>query len=221
VTDDNKSLSADFIEITLFFSTPAKVGAGTNDSITVYFVIGGNPTDKVPLVRSVPDGANVSWTARLSGWPSKIGLVISPNEALEVDFAMLYSELKNASLFTSENGSTKVINGTMEIDVPPLNCVTQYDPRIEANTYVHKVSSVGATCIFGVDDRDEGYHCIYSDGDYGSNGWCYTDVNRESWGSCTSSCPLYGKEKVLGAKIDGLTDKLGKILDKVSKTEKK
>jgi len=56
-------------------------------------------------------------------------------------------------------------------------------------------------CIFGVDDRDEGKHCIYSEGKYGSLGWCYTSSEKNEWGSCNDSCPLWGQAKILEKRL--------------------
>lgn len=92
-------------------------------------------------------------------------------------------------------------------DVPPLpteigsaTCITRDDPRVQ--TFVTHVSPAGTPCVFGVDDADEGSHCIYDNGVYGSFGWCYTSKEGSSWGSCSESCPLYGPFDILGTKLD-------------------
>jgi len=49
----------------------------------------------------------------------------------------------------------------------------------------------GTPCLFGVDPRDEGLHCIDKGGPQGKNGWCYTDAAAgvwPSWGPCADSC---------------------------------
>jgi len=85
-------------------------------------------------------------------------------------------------------------------------CITREDPR--ASSIFHTTSPVGTPCIFGVDPRDEGSHCIMEGGKYGSFGWCCTSNSKQSWGSCAESCPLLGSS-ILGAKISKLDLELG------------
>eukprot|EP00927_Polykrikos_kofoidii_P005189 TRINITY_DN1206_c0_g1_i3.p1 TRINITY_DN1206_c0_g1~~TRINITY_DN1206_c0_g1_i3.p1 ORF type:complete len:218 (+),score=17.99 TRINITY_DN1206_c0_g1_i3:69-722(+) len=86
-------------------------------------------------------------------------------------------------------------------------CVTRADPRAEPrhHRYINSVSPVGTPCVFGADPRDEGSHCIMTDGEnYGSFGWCYTAKDASSWGSCSEVCPLSGQAKILGSRIEDL-----------------
>merc|ERR1719163_2505356 len=55
----------------------------------------------------------------------------------------------------------------------------------------------GTPCIFGVDPRDEGRHCIFDQGKFG----------------CNDNCPLYGMHAALGRRIDSV----GEQVDDVSK----
>jgi len=48
-------------------------------------------------------------------------------------------------------------------------------------------------------------------GKYGSLGWCYTSQDKEAWGACDEGCPLFGQAKILGKKIDDLTNALDDI----------
>eukprot|EP00929_Paragymnodinium_shiwhaense_P068713 TRINITY_DN34610_c0_g1_i1.p1 TRINITY_DN34610_c0_g1~~TRINITY_DN34610_c0_g1_i1.p1 ORF type:complete len:679 (-),score=159.90 TRINITY_DN34610_c0_g1_i1:252-2288(-) len=82
------------------------------------------------------------------------------------------------------------------------DCVTRHDSRLEAFGYT--TSPPGTKCVFGVDPRDEGAHCIEDDGTYGSYGWCYTKHDQSSWGACSPSCPLWGQQKLLGDKLDAV-----------------
>jgi len=85
-------------------------------------------------------------------------------------------------------------------------CLTRYDPRV---TYMgYTASPAGTLCMFGVDDRDEGQHCIMDQGQYGSLGWCYTSQNKSSFGACSEGCPLFGQAKILGQKIDNISNVL-------------
>jgi len=88
----------------------------------------------------------------------------------------------------------------------PTRCSTRADPR--AHSYMTRVSPAGTPCTFGVDDRDEGFHCIMDDGKYGSYGWCFTSNDTSSWGSCNQHCPLFGAAKILADKIEALERKL-------------
>jgi len=103
-------------------------------------------------------------------------------------------------------GSTNVTNNSSNV-TNHSTCITREDPRISSTFYT--TSPAGTPCVFGVDPRDEGSHCIMEGGKYGSFGWCYTSKSRQSWGSCSESCPLFGPSKVLGAKINKLDSALG------------
>jgi len=103
-------------------------------------------------------------------------------------------------------GSTNVTHNTTNV-TNLSTCITREDPRVSSTFYI--TSPVGTPCVFGVDPRDEGSHCIMEAGKYGSFGWCYTSKSRQSWGSCSESCPLFGPSKVLGAKINKIDSELG------------
>jgi len=120
---------------------------------------------------------------------------------------------------TSASNATNVTNTSEASTTPaPTGCVTKEDPRIKA--WFTETSPAGTPCVFGVDGdvRDEGSHCIFDNGQFGSNGWCYTAKDRSSWGSCGGNCPLYGPSKQLASKIDHVdkkVDEVAQALDKV------
>merc|ERR1719160_704761 len=95
---------------------------------------------------------------------------------------------------------TTVVNST--------TCVTREDER--ASSWFASTAPAGTACIFGVDPRDEGEHCIMET-EYGTFGWCYTDPSKTVWGSCSESCPLVGHAKILGGKVDRINSKLQEI----------
>jgi len=105
----------------------------------------------------------------------------------------------------NSTGSANVTNSSNVTN--RSTCVTREDPRVSSAFYT--TSPFGTPCVFGVDLRDEGSHCIMEGGKYGSLGWCYTSKDGQSWGSCSESCPLFGPSKVLGAKINKLDSELG------------
>eukprot|EP00413_Alexandrium_margalefii_P031677 CAMPEP_0204577310 /NCGR_PEP_ID=MMETSP0661-20131031/42272_1 /ASSEMBLY_ACC=CAM_ASM_000606 /TAXON_ID=109239 /ORGANISM="Alexandrium margalefi, Strain AMGDE01CS-322" /LENGTH=376 /DNA_ID=CAMNT_0051586133 /DNA_START=75 /DNA_END=1202 /DNA_ORIENTATION=+ len=107
-------------------------------------------------------------------------------------------------------GSIVAANGTIN-DGTTANstgrtCVTRADPRASALGYA--TAKAGTPCIFGLDDRDEGSHCVLDEGRYGSLGWCWTSASLNEWGSCNDGCPLFGQAKVLGSEINALAREL-------------
>lgn len=115
----------------------------------------------------------------------------------------------NASANASSNASSVMVT-----------CVTRADPRIGA--WFTETAPEGTPCVFGVDVRDEGTHCIFDGGQFGSNGFCFTRVDGSQWGSCNSECPLYGPALQLGKKIDKVVKVVDRIQEKVtSKTASK
>lgn len=107
---------------------------------------------------------------------------------------------------STANGTANVTaNGTANVTANGTGCVTRYDPRAHYMGYT--TSPAGTQCIFGLDPRDEGSHCIL-DPEFGSFGWCWTDSSLSSWGSCSESCPLFGPVKVLANQIEQLRNDL-------------
>lgn len=123
-----------------------------------------------------------------------------------------------ADALPAPNGSAATVNGTDALTAPVVaakeptgvsGCATRADPRAEAWWAV--TSKEGTACIFGVDVRDEGSHCI-PEFDFGTNGWCWTSKDRSSWGSCNEGCPLYGPSKRLGDSIDDVSGTIDQLL---------
>lgn len=97
---------------------------------------------------------------------------------------------------------------------PQSTCVTRTDSRVAA--WFKETANEGSACMFGVDSRDEGSHCILEGGKYGSNGWCYTAKDASTWGSCAAGCPLHGSAAAVAAKIDVLADAVGLLKSRVA-----
>jgi len=95
------------------------------------------------------------------------------------------------------------------------SCVTRNDAR--ASAWWVETAPEGSACVFGADVADEGSHCILSEGQYGSNGWCWTEKDMSAWGSCGDGCPLYGPHAAIGKKLDDVTEVLDKVAEKVDK----
>lgn len=119
----------------------------------------------------------------------------------------------SSSFADPRNGSTEAPSMNVTTPFPEDNtgCRTRDDDR--AVVWYMETAPQGTPCIFGVDPRDEGRHCIFDQGKFGSNGWCYTDKDRYAWGSCNDNCPLYGMHAALGRRIDSV----GEQVDDVSK----
>jgi len=113
--------------------------------------------------------------------------------------------IRNLSTFTN---TTALTNSTKKrVQSPSIaTCTTRLDERVQSMIYV--TSPPGTPCVFGLDVRDEGAHCIFDDGEYGSLGWCYTDENKEGWGACGESCPLYGQTNLINRKINQVLSEL-------------
>jgi len=75
------------------------------------------------------------------------------------------------------------------------------------------IAPPGTECLFGVDPRDEGRHCIM-DSQYGALGWCFTREDKSQWGSCNDGCPLAGVDGVLETKVDAVTERLKEVSER-------
>jgi len=58
------------------------------------------------------------------------------------------------------------------------------------------IAEVGAPCLFGLVEEDEGRHCIRGRR-YGQHGWCYTKADLSSWGPCAAGCPQPSQARLL------------------------
>lgn len=91
------------------------------------------------------------------------------------------------------------------------NCTTMETSKNQkSQAFTATIAPEDTPCVFGLDDRDEGEHCVEQH-EYGSFGWCWTKKDRSEWGSCGGTCPLVGKNKILGDRI-GRAEKMMKKL---------
>jgi hypothetical protein len=143
-----------------------------------------------------------------------------PSEAEKADSTK--AEMPSSSNVSGIDGSSGIINLTSTTTDAPSNssapanssnsssgadvtgCATHKDER--ATSWFSETSPEGTPCVFGVDVRDEGKHCILDNEEYGSNGWCYTAEDRSQWGSCNDQCPLQGQHAKLGNIMDGVAE---------------
>jgi len=110
----------------------------------------------------------------------------------------------NGTLATSSNGTLATASNATN------GCATRFDERIKA--WWRTAAQPGTPCLFGVDDRDEGKHCIEASGAYGAFGWCWTTRERGAWGSCNEDCPLFGRAEKLAKKLDTVEDVVKRIV---------
>jgi len=87
-------------------------------------------------------------------------------------------------------------------------CLTQANTLAVGSLLRGWVSPPGTPCVFGLDELDEGFHCILNSGAYGSFGWCYTAKDRSSWGACNEDCPLFGPAKKINDRLKNMTKEL-------------
>merc|ERR1712187_189531 len=126
------------------------------------------------------------------------------------------TNITNITNLRSSVTTTRFVNSSKgPVQIAALaNCTTRFDERV--HSIVHATSPPGTPCVFGLDARDEGGHCIFDDGEYGSLGWCYTDINKKGWGACGEMCPLYGQANILGRQIDQVLKELEEEMDMIS-----
>lgn len=120
---------------------------------------------------------------------------------------------KNETAAPSANATVNISTPSNSTSVNATGCATREDPRVRA--WLAETSPAGTPCIFGVDVRDEGKHCVFGGGEFGSNGWCYTAKDKSSWGSCNERCPLFGPPAALGKAIDKVAKKVEQVADKL------
>lgn len=95
------------------------------------------------------------------------------------------------------------------------SCTTRQDCSREPSA--NNMAPVGTPCLFGVDPRDEGSHCIM-DGTHeiaSEYGWCYTTDDKVEWGLCSANCPVFGERKAINDRLTILGIKLQALLSKV------
>lgn len=155
--------------------------------------------------------AKTNGTAASNDTAKEDAPAVAVNTSTSSDTGAPPAATENASGNASGNATANVTNATNGTNgtAAPVGCATKKDPR--ATAWFAETAAEGTPCLFGVDVRDEGTHCILSEGQYGSNGWCYTSMDFSSWGSCNEKCPLYGPAGTLGSKIEGVAKTVAEI----------
>jgi len=185
---------------------------GVSQGANISFMLAGAWSEPMVFDDRMPLGGGlVRRGVRLPEWPERLriltpGSVPWDYESIQIEIDDIRVTVVNAtyglgSILENETAAGLIMEAEYAIPaMPGHNCRTRFDARIYATGY--ETAPPGTLCVFGVDVQDEGSHCILEDGSYGSLGWCYTDENRSSWGSCGETCPLFGYNKILGKKID-------------------
>lgn len=224
------------VDIVVEVDTASDRDAGTISGATMAFQIGTDWTEDMDLCGEAEQTEIVARMVRLPAWPTKMRINAAGDDAWGYTSIFLYFTdtsnntakvvVLNTSMYnTYAVGSAYWVDGVgvapsvntyvvPEI-LPHVNeeshCKTRVDPRVHSTMY--ETSPEGTECVFGVDDADEGSHCIFDDGQFGSFGWCYTSKDKSSWGSCDESCPLAGPFKILGTKVDEVLRRLQAVKD--------
>lgn len=93
------------------------------------------------------------------------------------------------------------LQGLLQYASNDTNCTTMETSLLKSQAFWAKVAPPNTPCVFGLDDGDEGNHCV-AQHEFGSWGWCWTKKDKSEWGSCGGTCPLIGKPNILGKHID-------------------
>jgi len=228
------------VNITVEAYTGTSAFSGTETGANVAFEVHQTWTQTMPLVIQADVGEAVAMSVRLAAWPTKIRIQAQGPDAWNVDSVVVVHGGTRVTVLETGSGQTKYAAdsthwidsydeapASMTLDVPSLEalaqhrapdganktCTTRADKRVWALGYT--TADPGSKCVFGVDPRDEGLHCIMDDAQFGTLGWCFTNKEGSSWGSCSADCPLFGQEGILGDKIDDFINRLdeqGQIL---------
>eukprot|EP00927_Polykrikos_kofoidii_P042631 TRINITY_DN3665_c0_g2_i1.p1 TRINITY_DN3665_c0_g2~~TRINITY_DN3665_c0_g2_i1.p1 ORF type:complete len:551 (+),score=118.06 TRINITY_DN3665_c0_g2_i1:75-1727(+) len=212
--------------------------AATTTGASMAFKVGTDWTEELELCTQVSASEVVAREVQLPYWPDEIRITALGTNAWGYDSIFLYvTDEQNTTqrltvLNTTDTMLRKYGNGTrywvdgdgMAPDqntylVPSVptgfnigtECTTREDLRIQSMGYVS--SPPGTPCVFGVVNEDEGAHCIYDEGMYGSLGWCYTSENKTSWGACSENCPLFGPLMKIGRKVDEVLRRVESLRD--------
>lgn len=233
--------SANGTMVNLKVMTAAEDYAGTETGVNVSFMVGGAWTTEAQLLERIPIGGSIKLSMLLDSWPTQMRVRALGDDSwgvssIELTAVHFGKKLENftASIikdhkahYVAHNASIKLhLNDTAIFDVPAIpkeGCETRKGP---GSTLVSmgSESPPGTKCIFGVDVRDRGAHCIL-ELEYGTFGWCFTSKDKSSWGSCNEKCQLIGENRVLGEKIkeaaeqqlrmqktiDAIADKVGVV----------
>lgn len=106
----------------------------------------------------------------------------------------------------------------IRIENQAIGCVTIPSP-LARDSLVYSVAPAGTPCMFRVDEMDEARHCMdYESGKYGQHGWCWTNMDKSEWGSCSSLCPYGGQSGLLREKVHRLEQTV-LVLDAVTHNE--
>eukprot|EP00927_Polykrikos_kofoidii_P085379 TRINITY_DN927_c0_g1_i2.p1 TRINITY_DN927_c0_g1~~TRINITY_DN927_c0_g1_i2.p1 ORF type:complete len:395 (-),score=53.45 TRINITY_DN927_c0_g1_i2:29-1213(-) len=225
----------DNIDVVVEVNTATVPFANTTSGASMAFEIGTDWTEELELCKNASTEESTARLIRLPSWPNKMRVKALGRDAWGYSAIYLYftdSQNKTARVTVLNDtltdhvyaaGSDYWLDGDGEANsehvylVPELllaqqarrQCTTRDDPRVEHMFY--ETSPAGTSCVFGVEEADEGSHCIYDNGQYGSFGWCYTSHDKSSWGSCSEDCPLSGQFKILGTKVDEVLRRLKRI----------
>eukprot|EP00440_Ansanella_granifera_P042910 gb/GFBE01046523.1/.p1 GENE.gb/GFBE01046523.1/~~gb/GFBE01046523.1/.p1 ORF type:complete len:354 (+),score=55.51 gb/GFBE01046523.1/:1-1062(+) len=186
--------------------------------------------------QDIADFANSTWAGIKSavgisaGAPDSTGAQLrnasSSGAVNETDLEAIWDAIDNLTKSVG-SAASKAWNATTSMLTNPVRaakgdvvtsttCFTQ-DTGIGESWYTH-VATEGSPCTFGVDKRDEGFHCIAQGGAYGANGWCWTTAAATHWGRCADGCPLAGPDKAIATEIEKLQEQIADLKESVERS---
>mmetsp|Transcript_5706 Transcript_5706/g.10154 ORF Transcript_5706/g.10154 Transcript_5706/m.10154 type:complete len:341 (-) Transcript_5706:137-1159(-) len=77
------------------------------------------------------------------------------------------------------------------------------------------IAKPGTPCLFGLDFRDGGAHCVLEEDKYGTYGWCYTKKDKSEWGSCASTCPAHGYDAVIAKREEAIDQLIMESIEQI------
>lgn len=209
----------------LSFSDSYPTSAPSNGTASPAAGGGANSSSEQPKTTEAPTEAPKAKDTNTSAvqltQPNVTSETTAATKAAEVESAPVKaqevpSELPSATAATETTSMTANASEASKAKASAAqqsSCVTRKDQRVAA--WFVETAADGTPCVFGVDHRDEGSHCILDTGKYGSNGWCYTDADASAWGSCEQGCPLHGSAAKVEQRVQKLSDAVGKLKNRI------
>lgn len=167
------------------------------------------PEQGAPCV-AVDVGASAGVALMQLGLRGRGGGVAENEPLLDVDYP------SDAGNYLDRYEATLDLPAPFSPGAARLACTTRKDER--AHAWFARTSPDGTPCLFGVDPRDEGHHCISIGEKFGSYGWCWTAEDHSAWGSCGEGCPLFGMTKRIGKQINEVGEMWGDVKTLINET---
>lgn len=155
---------------------------------------------------------NFEWNKRPTGAPASLPTTPPQQPADEVAKKQKADEAAAAVAAAAAAEATEAASKEQMSTLAA--CITSPDRKA---AWFSETAVGGTPCVFGVDSRDEGKHCIVDAAQrYGEFGWCWTRKDMSEWGSCSEACPNFGPAKKLVLKVNKLASVVGHWRDLIA-----